>query len=699
MVPSTLSRWMGQTFTASRRSTLPRRRRRSHALLLTERLEPRLLLAAAPSLQWSVVGSGGGGALYSPSIDPANPAEMFVSSDMGQLFETTNSGTSWQEANFLQIQGGHATQVQFTEVPNLLYAVDYTSINGADTSRPMTSTDGGQTWSVLPSDPTGGSVFNLYADPNNHNDLLVSDYTNLYSSTDGGSTWNTVYTTANSSNGLNVAGAFFNGQNIDVGTSDGLLTSSDGGNTFVNANIGGIPAGQAMLSFAGATENGTTRFFVTTRAAADVYAGIQGYDYQYPDSVYTLDVGDTSWTQAMTGLSASSYTTYVGMAQNNIDVAYVAGGGTAGDPTVYKTSDGGASWTPVFLTANNQNIFTGWSGSGGDRGWTYGETALGFEVAPNDANHVIITDFGFAHQSTDGGANWSQLYVSPAGQNPENAPTPQGKSYQDSGLDNTSAWNVNFVNANDVIIANSDIGGTYSTDGGNTFAHFTSGNSYNTTYMTVTQPGTGNVYAATSSIHDMYQSTHLTDASIDGGNGAVLISTDNGATWQTVHNFNHPVISLAIDPSDANRMYASVINSDTTQGGIWVTNDLQDGAASVWTELPTPPRTQGHPFNVDVLNDGTVVATFSGRIVGGAFTDSSGVFVYNPGTQTWTDVSAPNMDYWTTDLTIDPSDPTQSTWYAGVYNHAGESESGGLADGEGGVMLGHAQPSPHRKPA
>src|SRR5262249_808503 len=141
----------------------------------------------------------------------------------------------------------------------------------------------------------------------------------------------------------------------------------------------------------------------------------------------------------------------------------------------------------------------------------------------------------------------------------------------------------------------------------------------------------GVVYAATSSVHDMYQSTHLTDASIDSGTGAVLFSTDGGTTWQTLHNFGHPVVWVATDPTNPNRLFASVVNS--ASGGIYVSNNAQAGAASTWTQLPNPPRTQGHPFNVQVLNDGTIVATFSGRRAGSPvnFTASSGVFVSTDG--------------------------------------------------------------------
>jgi hypothetical protein len=80
-----------------------------------------------------------------------------------------------------------------------------------------------------------------------------------------------------------------------------------------------------------------------------------------------------------------------------------------------------------------------------------------------------------------------------------------------------------------------------------------------------------------------------------------------------------------------------------------------------------------------VLNDGTLIATFSGRR-NSNFTDSSGVFISaNQGTS-WTDVSAAGMKYYTMDLTVDPNDATQNTWYVCVY-----SGWGGAANGQGGL--------------
>jgi hypothetical protein len=82
------------------------------------------------------------------------------------------------------------------------------------------------------------------------------------------------------------------------------------------------------------------------------------------------------------------------------------------------------------------------------------------------------------------------------------------------------------------------------------------------------------------------------------------------------------------------------------------------------------------------LNDGKVVCTFSGRrTAAGAFTTSSGVFIYDPIANSWTDVSHPDMFYWTKDIVIDPSDPLQNTWYLCVF-----SGFGGPPNGLGGLF-------------
>ncbi|MFN8166432.1 MAG: T9SS type A sorting domain-containing protein [Bacteroidia bacterium] len=86
-------------------------------------------------------------------------------------------------------------------------------------------------------------------------------------------------------------------------------------------------------------------------------------------------------------------------------------------------------------------------------------------------------------------------------------------------------------------------------------------------------------------------------------------------------------------------------------------------------------------MSITVLNDGKVVCTFSGRRnSSGAFTASSGVFIYDPVANSWSDVSDAGMHYWTKDLVLDPSDANQNTWYVGVF-----SGWGGPPNGLGGL--------------
>jgi hypothetical protein len=112
-----------------------------------------------------------------------------------------------------------------------------------------------------------------------------------------------------------------------------------------------------------------------------------------------------------------------------------------------------------------------------------------------------------------------------------------------------------------------------------------------------------------------------------------------------------------------------------------MTNNLSAGAGSTWVKLSNPPRTEGHPACIVVLNDGILVCSFSGRITAaGAFTNSSGVFLYNPVSDSWSDKSDPGMHYWTKDIILDPTDAAQNTWYTAVF-----SGWGGAPNGLGGL--------------
>lgn len=646
------------------------------ALALALALLARPAQTAVPAV-WESRGVGGGGAMFSPSFSPHAASEMFVACDMSQLFRTTDLGRSWTTLDFRSVQSFHEAKVQYTSDPNVLYVIDYTSSGGSDWSRPSRSDDGGSTFTVLPGDPTGGFAWLLFADPGRTDRLFVTDYAELYFSDDGGATFASRYTALDNNAGLHIAGVLWDGANIFIGTNDGLLMSGNGGQSFALAAVSGIPAGEHIVGFAGARAASTTRLVAVTSSSA--YAGIQAWDHWDYTGVYTLDWGAPSWVARGGSIAAGHHPWFAAMSNGNIDVAYLGGGSDSGLPTVYRTGDGGASWQSVFQAVGNANVATGWSGHQGDRQWTYGEVALGFAASPIDGNRVAFTDYGFVHTTTDGGASWQQAYVDPADQNPPGAATPKYRSYRGVGIEDTTSWCVAWADVDHLFACFSDIQGIRSTDGGDSWGFDYTGHNQNSMYRVV-RHADGTLYGATSSVHDLYQSTYLTDARIDGGSGRVVYSDDLGRTWQQLHDFGHVVSWVALDPTRPTRLYASVVHS--VDGGIYVSDDIQNGAASSWSRLPSPPRTEGHPFNIVVLGDGAVVASFSGRRAGSPtnFTASSGVFLSTDGGLTWQDRSDPGMRYWTKDVVVSPSDPTGSTWYAGVF-----SGWGGSANDKGGL--------------
>lgn len=637
-------------------------------------------MVSAQPTAWQSSGVGGGGALFSPSINPQNDNEYFMACDMSQLFHTNDFGAAYNQVSFVELFGGPRTKVYFTNDPNVCYTLHVDAASSGHS--PIVSNDGGQTWSPIANDPTFGDAYYFLANPNNLNQLLLTDYYNLYFSNDGGNTFSLKYTTAEGG-GLYIAGAFWDGSNIYIGTSIGLLQSSTGGTTFALSTATGLPVGNTIYSFSGAKAGGVTRLFALTAVNDDIWSGIHPNDYWgHANGIYSLDVGAMAWLPKSAGINfANEFPIFLGMAQNDINTVYIAGGSNGSGPYCKKTNNAGSVWNNVFLTNNNQNIATGNAGQGGHNNWGWVESFFGLDVAATNSNKAVLTDWGYVHTTTNGGTTWEQKYCNAADQHAPNTLIDLADTYQSVGMENTTSWQVFWTDANNLWACFSDISGLKSNDSGVSWSYNYSGLTENTSYRVVKNTANNTLYVATSSVHDLYQSTRLADTQLDaaGNAGAIKYSTDNGSTWQMLHDFSEIVCWVATDPTNANRLYASVVNSSPAIGGIWVSNNINLGSASTWTKLPNPPRTEGHPFNIMVLNTGDLVVSYSGHR-DPAFTASSGVFLYNATAGTWADRSHPGMYYWTKDVIVAPNDATQSTWYACVF-----SGWGGAPNGLGGL--------------
>ncbi|HET6991344.1 MAG TPA: hypothetical protein VFJ43_08480, partial [Bacteroidia bacterium] len=258
-----------------------------------------LLTNAQPS-SWSLRGIGGGGALFSPSINPANTNEYYIACDMSELFHTTDFGQTYSQVHFTQFIGGHNSKVCYTSTANLLYSIAYVS----DIATPVKSTDNGVTWTALAGNPDpGNDAWTIDVDYNNPLRIVLSFYDQIYFSNNGGTSFTSFHTCLNNGAGNVVGGTFFDGNTIYVGTNDGVLVSVNAGATWNTATITGLPANENIWSFTAAKVGATTRFFCLTADVADIYVGVQGSDYWgFYRNIYKCDYGVNNWTAASTGI-------------------------------------------------------------------------------------------------------------------------------------------------------------------------------------------------------------------------------------------------------------------------------------------------------------------------------------------------------------------------------------------------------------
>jgi hypothetical protein len=278
---------------------------------------------------WTTTGIGGGGALYSPSINPANPNEIYMGCDMTELFQTTNQGATWTEKPFQQIQGGLYSEVQFTQDPTIRYCINHAAKDNVDKVRPFKSDDGGTTWYPLiaPLDPAS-PVVRLFADYKSPSRVVLVDYGQIFFSTNGGGAFTRIFQTANSTIGNHVAGVCFDGLSVYICCEDGIFYSNDNGTSWQWLVTDGIASGDKILSFTYARTGNALKFVCLT--ANRVWAGIRPGSTYWASmrGIFTMSNVNGHWTPRTTGINspAGDFVVWLGMAQNDTSTVYAAGG-------------------------------------------------------------------------------------------------------------------------------------------------------------------------------------------------------------------------------------------------------------------------------------------------------------------------------------------------------------------------------------
>jgi len=654
---------------------------------------------APPRLdQWRVLGPGGGGAMYYPTISPHDEKIVLVRCDMTGSYLTLDGGQSWRMFNLR----GPARFYEFDPTdPKVIYAASIGLWRSADL---------GRTWKLVLPDPAALARIDLYGDhgdermvdrdgnqltvdalaidPANSKTLYVAVHqtggASLRQSTDWGKSWTKlrdldsparhIWIDAKSSPAARTL--FIAGKNSVLLRRQGAWTEQ--------------PAPQAVSSFidisGGFQPDGALTLYATS--ATGIHVSTDGGAHW----VSTAPFARTRYPAIATALFHPG-TAYVSFASRSSEVGF----------GVAKTTDGGHSWNLVWKDVNQTaatNVADAWLTERFGPEW--GENPLHIGVAPHNPDLCFTTDMGRTMRTADGGRTWTAAY---------SRKTPTG--YTSTGLDVTTDYGVHFdpFDSRRLFITYTDIGLFRSEDGGQTWLSSSQGipkQWVNTTYWMEFDPAVkGKAWAVASGIHDLPRPKMWRGQGVSRYNGGVVESSDGGRTW-AVLSTNLPqgaATHLLMDPKSpvsSRTLYVTLFGRGvfkSTDGGrtwalknqgiegaepfawrltraangrLWLVvarrsddgsaGNAQDGAiyrsddgAEHWTKVPLPEGVNGpNGLTVDVRDPQRLYVSLWGRTAQPS-NQKGGILLSTDGGATWKTVF--EKDQLIYDITADPANP------------------------------------------
>ena len=672
------------------------------------------LLAAAGWLlaqrhdSWRVVGPGGGGSMFHPTVSPHDPKVALVACDMTGAYITHDGGRSWRMFNL----GGTVRFFAFDPSrPRTIYA-------GAEAL--FRSVDGGDSWSlVLPrvqavrgismADDHGESTFLTDEAPRGRVAALAVDPANsdvLYAAIEGGQQ-SRLWTSSDAGSAWHDAGGLIAGAS--------RMWAAKGALYVAGSQAVAVRRGEAWRTGAspGPLERVSAGF--AADGAAVVYATSGGH-------IFVSDDGGGSWRESqLPGIGGRAGE--IATSEHHPDTAYVGFQGLRtplrSSYGVAKTIDRGLHWQLVWQDGHElaANVREAWLSPRFGPGWP--GTPYGIGIAPSDANVAFTTDSGRAMHTSDGGATWEAVYSRAA-----------GDGWTTTGLDVTTCYGVHFdpFNARRIFISFTDIGLFGSSDGGASWQSATRagvpGGWVNTTYWLEFDPAVkGRIWAAMSGVHDLPRPKMWRGRSPDSYTGGVVQSDDGGWTWRVAgegmgetaatHLLVDPASPVAArviyvagfgrgvfrsadggahwEPRNAGiteaqpfawrlardsggTLYLVVARRDDSAAGMGALYRSGD-SASHWTRVALPAGVTGpNGLAIDPRNPRRLfVAAWSRATAEGA--KDGGIYYSADAGATWRNVLAEDQHIY--DVTIDANDP-RVMYAAGFESSAWRSADGGM---------------------
>ena len=568
-----------------------------------------LLAASAQAARpgdFRVLGPGGGGAMFHPTISPHDPQTVLVACDMTGAYITHDGGRSWRMFN---LRGTVRFFAFDPKQPKVLYA----GVDGL-----WRSTDGGESWNLVWPNPASirsiqmnsdhaderivaepnpmGEIVALAIDPENSRTLFVAGRKDnaaaLFVSRDFGATWDKSAALPEVprriwNHGASVYAAGSHGVTEIRGDQVSRHSAPDGV-SFTDVS-GGFP------------ETGSAVFYATARQGAFVSSdgGATWVKVELP--------GSGAAVRAVAASLHHPETAYLSYQRLTLDGKTWQG--------MARTVDSGRTWKLLWKEANTAapNVHDAWITE--HMGPDWGENPLALGAADQDPKLCYGTDFGRTLRTTDGGENWDAVYS-------RRVP---GGEWTSTGLDVTTNYGVHFdpFDLKRRFISYTDIGLFRSEDGGQSWTRSVDGVPRawtNTTYWIEFDPEVrGRMWGVMSYTHDLPRPKMFRRSSVLSYKGGVCRSEDGGRTWQP-SNAGMPETApthILIDP--ASPQSARVLYVAAFGRGVYKSID----GGRTW-ELKNNGISQKEPFawRLARANDGTLYVLIARRSEGGSIGDS-----------------------------------------------------------------------------
>jgi murein DD-endopeptidase MepM/ murein hydrolase activator NlpD/photosystem II stability/assembly factor-like uncharacterized protein len=547
-------------------------------------------VVATPSA-W--VGKGpDGGPVEEIVVDPSTPSIIYAAAGLSGVFRSSNGGASWSPAN----NGLENRMVRVLAIDPVRPSIVYAGTKGYGVYK---STDGGTSWNAINAGLSNLEVSSLSIDPTSPNIVYAGTFFGVFKSADGGATW------ADASTGLleyregcgglaGWIGTSARALTIDpvaprtlyVGTNSGPYKSTDGGGTWRPIRFG-LPTQSYCF--------GTWINYASISALAIDRADPNTIYANADASVYKSVDGGLSWTRTSLG---GVFVSALVMQPGAPNTLYAAGSGG-----VFTTTSGGDSWTRVSAGLPDSPI-SGLAINRGTPSTLYAATGEG------------------AYQSLDGGGRWTEINNGLTARPIRAiAPSPSVPTvlYISSGRDGV------------------DHGQFRSTDGGATWTRMSIGPTAGAAvgFFAIDPVTPTTIYAGTPSVRGLYKST-------DGGISWTTLGQDGG-------------FSLAIDPTRPSNVYLG------SGDGAYKSTDGGATWSAVGSGLPTLAGVTA--VTINPASPSIVYAATAGQGDGGVYrsTDGGG---------SWSSATAGLPQTWISALVIDPSTPSiiyAATSGFGVY--------------------------------